>query len=110
MNYNVYMFGKNLRKARERILIKQDNGILVSYPMNAAAVDLGKKNLTLYRWETDKFEPSIKEICKLCMLYGIKPNELFEGVEYEPGRIFKAKEIKPRINSVTVLFDGKIKE
>lgn len=62
-------FGSRLRLARER---KQMTGL-------QAAVALGVDIRTVYRWERDQFDPGVRQVVRLCALYGVSPTWLLMG-------------------------------
>ena len=63
--------GQRLRRSREQ------RGLQLAQVANALECDVR----TLYRWERDEFEPSIRMLARLSELYGVTPNYLVHGDE-----------------------------
>ncbi len=65
------MIGDNIKKYRLEIGLTQ----------NGLAKLLGYSRQTIYNWEQNKSIPSTKDICTICSIFRVQPNQIIGEVE-----------------------------
>jgi transcriptional regulator with XRE-family HTH domain len=86
--------GEAIRKTREQLVYRGENGRRRKYSQRLLASIIGVDHTTMSHWEMGIRKPDALSLITICISLGVSMDELLEGVEDGRGNVYEAETVK----------------